>query len=222
MHQVHYKRGILAVALSAASVLTVVALSMSSPDYAAKFGVQAGNGQLVAVRDAKLVAPGASKVPGTINSGKGILVKHLSKKYKRSEGEVTVIVNSAFKEAAKTGMSPLLILAVIEKESSLRPTAESKYGGLGLMQVVPRWHMDKLAAHGHPTVLMDPEVNINVGSKILAEYIGGYAGDVDKALKRYSGSARNYAARVKMHQNELEQVWTMGQVVLLEATATGG
>ena len=38
------------------------------------------------------------------------------------------------------------------------------------MQVMPKYHQDKLAAHGGEPALLEPEVNILVGTRILREY----------------------------------------------------
>jgi soluble lytic murein transglycosylase-like protein len=135
------------------------------------------------------------------------LVDHLSAKYKKPEGLVKRIVSSAYTEAVKVGMSPLLILAIAMKESSLDPAARSGYGAVGLMQVVPRFHMEKMSANADPEVLLKrPEDNIRVGTTILAEYHVQQGGSLTSTLAKYSGKARGYAERVFKFRKELETV----------------
>jgi soluble lytic murein transglycosylase-like protein len=92
---------------------------------------------------------------------------------------------------------------MMQKESSLRPKVQSHYGAQGLMQVVPRWHYDKLQPSES---LFDPEVNIRVGAEVIQEYLEQADGSLIKALKKYSGNARNYAAVVLDESYKLARV----------------
>lgn len=134
------------------------------------------------------------------------LANHLAGKYKRSKAEVHSIVSLAFREAAKHSISPLLVLAIIEQESSLSPTAGSFYGALGLMQVVPRFHQEKMAKPADPASLYRPSENIRVGTAIVAEYLRKTNGNMEKALKYYSGNATQYFAKVERNRVRLAQV----------------
>lgn len=219
MHKMHYDRGILAAAvLVVAGLLTVIAPSVPHERQAALGGASQKNTLRVALATTNLGQQvGAKKKQALSEVGQKVLTEHLAKKYSKSEVTVARIVQAAYKEAGKKGVSPLLVLAVIEKESSLRPTAANSYGAKGLMQVVPKWHPEKVKSLSHPEGLLHPESNIKVGTEILAEYLNRYSGDLDLALKRYSGSARNYAVRVKGFQTELESV--LKESPLVSATA---
>ena len=139
------------------------------------------------------------------------LVEYLAQTYKQPEPLVQRIVRSAYQEANQHDLSPLLILAIVMKESSLRPDARSSYGALGLMQVVPRFHKDKLPKSKKPAdVLLRPEDNIRVGASILAEYLDWKKGSLSAALVKYSGNARGYVQKVKSYEAELEQVRAQG------------
>ena len=67
------------------------------------------------------------------------------------------------------------------------------------MQVIPKYHLDKLAEHGGEPTVLDPEVNIRVGAQILKEYIVR-AGGVEAGLQWYNGAStdltRQYAEKV--------------------------
>ena len=130
--------------------------------------------------------------------------EYLAAKYRRSESTIREYVELAWKEASKRdGMSPELLIAMMQKESSLRPKVQSRYGAQGLMQVVRRWHPDKL----HPSEsLFDPEVNIRVGADVLEEYLEKAGGSLNKALGKYSGNARGYATRVLDESYKLARV----------------
>ncbi|MBP6019845.1 MAG: transglycosylase SLT domain-containing protein [Burkholderiaceae bacterium] len=120
--------------------------------------------------------------------------QYLAAKFRQSESAIREFVDLAWKEASKhNGMPPELLIAIMQKESSLRPKVESRYGAQGLMQIVRRWHHDKL----HPSEsLFDPEVNIRVGAEVLEEYLDDAGGSLSIALGKYSGDAQGYATRV--------------------------
>lgn len=135
------------------------------------------------------------------------LITHLAKLYHQPEDLVERIIVSAYEEGARHDLSPLLILAIIMKESSLQASVQNRYGAMGLMQVVPRFHQDKLPRGKTPKeVLLKPEGNIQVGTQILAEYLILKKGSMSDALKKYSGNARNYEVIVNRYKSELESV----------------
>jgi len=181
-------------------LMALIAFSMSAGDLAARFAPRT-NAYAPAV-----TAPAAPAAPSPVAVEQQALVEHLSSKYNRPSQFVSRIVKAAYHEAYQVGMSPLLVLAVIEKESGLNPKATSGYGAVGLMQVVPRFHRDKLAGNRAPDGAYNPEVNIRVGTTILADYRKAHGGDIRGALTQYSGQARGYAQRVVSYKQELEAV----------------
>lgn len=199
--------GCIAVAgLLAAAILTTVAPSSPSTSYLA---LQESNRTIVGKLE--LHVEEWPSVESSTGASKETLTEYLTQKYSnRSRASVERIVDASFTEASKHGLNPLLVLAVIEKESSLQADVSNKYGAKGLMQVVPRWHPEKMDAVTHPKGLYHPETNIRVGTTILAEYLEKYAGNVDRALKKYSGSATDYAQTVKRYKAELERVLSTG------------
>lgn len=130
--------------------------------------------------------------------------QYLATKFRQREATLRRYVELAWKEAGKrNGVPPELLIAMMQKESSLRPEVQSHYGAQGLMQVVRRWHHDKV----HPSEsLFDPEVNIRVGAGVLEEYLEEADGSLSKALKKYSGNAQNYARTVLTESYQLARV----------------
>jgi soluble lytic murein transglycosylase-like protein len=148
------------------------------------------------------------------------LADHLGRRFRVSADALDEIVREAHVAAEATGLEPLLILAVMAVESSFNPIAESDYGAKGLMQVVPRFHLDKLAAHGGEDSLLDPRTNIRVGAQILREYVR-QAGGLEEGLQVYAGAADDssqaYAQKVIAEKRRLAGVIARGPSA---ATAT--
>lgn len=115
------------------------------------------------------------------------------------------IVEAVHAQSEETGIPASLILAIIAKESSFRPDAKSGYGAQGLMQVVPRWHPEKLEERNHGA-LLDPVQNIEVGTQVLSEYVDKAKGNTRLALKKYSGGATSYYEMVRKYQATFEKV----------------
>jgi soluble lytic murein transglycosylase-like protein len=137
------------------------------------------------------------------------LADHLARRYRVALGAVDGLVSEAFAAGATTGLDPLLILAVIAVESSFNPIAESDFGAKGLMQVVPRFHLDKLAAHGGEDAVLHPSTNILVGAQILRDYVRR-AGALEEGLQLYAGAAEDpgqaYAQKVLGERQRLKGV----------------
>ncbi len=134
------------------------------------------------------------------------LVGVVARRYRVAEGAASGMVRAAFREANRHGLDPLLILAVIAVESRFNPIAESEQGAVGLMQVVPRFHMDKIAAAGTASLLV-PEANIALGARILKDAIRR-GGNEQSGLQLYNGAidddTQAYANRVQQERKRLE------------------
>jgi soluble lytic murein transglycosylase-like protein len=122
--------------------------------------------------------------------------------------------HAAWGAADSTGLDPLLVLAVISIESRFNPLAESVMGAKGLMQIIPRYHRAKLAQHGGDQAVLDPESNIQVGARILQEYIHR-TGSLEAGLQFYNGASRDesasYAQKVMAERQRLEEAMRAGQ-----------
>ena len=133
----------------------------------------------------------------------------LSKRFRVAQEAVGGFVAAAYRAGKETSVDPLLILAVICIESRFNPVAESTFGAKGLMQVIPKFHKEKLVEHGGDEALLDPEVNILVGAQVLREYIRRFGG-TESALQAYAGAFEEptsmYARQVLSERSRIEQV----------------
>lgn len=122
------------------------------------------------------------------------LVAHLTRRFQIAAEPTERIVEAAYRAADEARLDPLLVLAVISVESRFNPIAESGVGARGLMQIIPKYHLDKLAAHGGEDAVLDPESNIVVGTQILREYVRR-TGSLEAGLQYYNGAAWDEEAR---------------------------
>jgi soluble lytic murein transglycosylase-like protein len=118
-----------------------------------------------------------------------------------------------YSEAKKNNLSPELVAAVVHTESKFNPTARSRVGALGLMQLVPRTGRWMGASN-----LFDPVQNIQAGAKYLKYLSDQFGGDQQKIVAAYNAGpgnvqrfngvppfreTRNYVERVKNFQQDL-------------------
>lgn len=101
---------------------------------------------------------------------------------------------SCVKYGDEYGICPELLMAMIERESSGRPDAESG-GCKGLMQISDRWHKDRMDRL-EVTDIYDVDGNIHVGADYLAELFEEYE-DVGSVLMVYHGE-KNAADKEKL------------------------
>ena len=76
------------------------------------------------------------------------------------------------------------------------------------MQVVPRFHLDKLPEEADHSAFLDPVTNVRIGVKVLQESIRRF-GSVEDGLQQFGGAAndpeRRYANKVLAEKQRLEQ-----------------
>jgi soluble lytic murein transglycosylase-like protein len=135
------------------------------------------------------------------------VAESIAKRYRVAEAAVAGFVSLAYRAGHQFAVDPMLILAVMAVESRYNPVAESVVGAKGLMQVIPKFHLEKLMEHGGEHALLDPEVNILVGTQILREYLRRF-GEVETALQMYGGAfdepSSQYAGKVLAEKARLE------------------
>ncbi|MCC6210177.1 MAG: transglycosylase SLT domain-containing protein [Burkholderiales bacterium] len=159
---------------------------------------------------------GANVTAGTIQPGalgaqerdQRAIAEFLARRYRVAQDAVAGFVATAYRVGGEWKVDPLLLLAVMAVESRYNPVAESNLGAKGLMQVIPKFHADKLAGHGGEGALLDPEVNIQVGAQILREYLRRF-GETETALQMYAGAFDEpnsaYAFKVLAERARLQQ-----------------
>ena len=154
----------------------------------------------------------SSTVSGTIQGAESVreqrvVTEFIAKRYRVSDQAVAGFVTTAYVAGAQYSLDPLLILAVISIESRYNPVAESTMGAKGLMQIIPKYHLEKLSDHGGEQALLDPQVNIRVGTRILREY-QRRLGDTEAALQMYGGAfdepTSQYAIKVLAEKARLD------------------
>jgi soluble lytic murein transglycosylase-like protein len=137
-----------------------------------------------------------------------------------SLGQGLDIVEATVKKSRELGLPLPLIMAVIHEESEFYPNARSDKGAQGLMQIMPdKWdeYVVKLDLRVNRRAILDPLMNISVGSHILKDLYDRYAHIKDhktrmaKVLTDYNNgeSATNpnleYATQVSRREIEYEK-----------------
>lgn len=194
-------------------------------------GVAPVQGARAGVQDARAVPPGPGAAlfgamrPESISAGTAALADgdvkrdpagseharvadYLARKYRVALDSTRSIVASAYVSARDLGVDPALVLAVMGIESRMNPLAASPMGAVGLMQIIPRFHADKLEDVGGMAAALDPAANIRVGTMILKDYLQRFGG-VEAGLKAYSGATGDdfgYATKVLAERDRIRAV----------------
>ena len=133
---------------------------------------------------------------------------YLSRRFRIANEASRDMVAAANDAAQKAGIDPLLILAVVAVESRFNPYAESEFGAKGLMQVIPKYHLDKFEGIGPGESFLHPATNLRVGAAILKEYIRR-SGSIQNGLQWYAGAqddaSNQYSMKVLAERSRLEQ-----------------
>lgn len=131
---------------------------------------------------------------------------YVSRRYKVSTEAVQPIFATAQRVGRELHIDPLLIIAVIGVESGFNPFSQSVFGAQGLMQVVPRFHQDKLPEES--ASFLDPVTNVQIGARVLKESIRRQGG-LEEGLQQFGGAlndaGRRYAGKVLAERQRLEQ-----------------
>ncbi len=131
---------------------------------------------------------------------------YVTRRYKVSIEAVQPIFATAQTVGKELHLDPLLIIAVIGVESGFNPFSQSVVGAQGLMQVVPRYHKDKLPEDS--SSFLDPVTNVLVGARVLKESIRRQGG-LEEGLQQFGGAmddaGRRYATKVLAERQRLEQ-----------------
>lgn len=150
----------------------------------------------------------AASVVDTLSQPMRGALDYVTRRYRVSQEALLPIFEAAQVTAREHGLDPLLIVAVIGIESGFNPLAQSTMGALGLMQVMPRYHRDKVPQGAGNSPFLDPVINVQVGAQVLQEAIRRH-GSLVAGLQQYGGSSLSedaYADKVLAEKRRLEQV----------------
>ena len=123
-------------------------------------------------------APPSRAAVGAVASAGGGFVPRAAKP--------TLPYDAVIQAAARVyNVDPALVRAVVKAESNFTPTAVSKAGAKGLMQLMP----GTASAYG-VTDPFDPVQNVFAGTAFLGSLLRRYGGDVTRALAAYNAGPR--------------------------------
>lgn len=170
-------------------------------------GVNASERSAVPVADDALLPVAALNQERLVPSMQQAL-HYVARRYRVSNEVLVPIFLAAQDSAREFGLDPLLIVAVIGVESGFNPFSQSVVGAQGLMQVMPRFHSDKLPDDAGELPFFDPVTNVQVGSRVLRESISRNGGLVP-GLQQFGGAIndpdRRYSGKVLAERERLEQ-----------------
>lgn len=138
---------------------------------------------------------------------------YVAQRYRVAGEALLPIFETVQTVARQRRMDPLLLIAVISIESRFNPISESPMGAQGLMQVIPRYHSDKLTNAAANAPFLDPVTNVQIGAQILQEAIRRQ-GSLVAGLQYYAGASDDeeqaYATKVLAERLRLEQAARRG------------
>ena len=116
-----------------------------------------------------------------------------------SADEIFRVSEAIVTESNRAGISPALVLAVIQIESGGDKMAVSHAGALGLMQLLPNTGRAMARQYGlawnGPETLYDPVVNVRLGVRYLERLVGRF-GSMEVALAAYNWGPTEIAGRL--------------------------
>ncbi|MCC8068034.1 MAG: lytic transglycosylase domain-containing protein, partial [Clostridiales bacterium] len=111
------------------------------------------------------------------------------------------------------------VLAMIEVESGYQYDAVSKDGALGYMQLVPKYHSERLGGTTSEDVYLNPYTNIYAGISFLAELSEKY-GTLDEVLTAYhygvSGARRSFWSKGEIGSDYSDEVLEVAERIRTE------
>ncbi len=152
---------------------------------------------------------GTEPAPQRLVPAMAAALDHVAQRYRVSAEALQPVFEAAQAAGREWRVDPLLIIAVISIESRFNPYSQSPMGAVGLMQIIPRYHMDKLPGEADSRRFLDPAINVRIGARILQESIQRQGGLME-GLQYYAGAIDDteqiYANKVIAEKARLEQV----------------
>jgi hypothetical protein len=117
-----------------------------------------------------------------------------------SSFEIEQVAHTIAHESERLGLSPSLVLGVIQVESGFYNFAVSNKGAMGLMQIMPATGHTLARRHGipwrGPEILFDPIVNVRLGIAYIA-WLEARFGTIDAALAAYNWGPARIGQRIR-------------------------
>lgn len=158
--------------------------------------------------DEEIVVEDIDPATETLSAQMRGAMDYVSRRYRVAPDALEPIFATAQSAGRQLHLDPLLIIAVIGIESRFNPFSESVVGAKGLMQVMPRFHQDKLPEDADQAAFLNPVINVQVGAKVLKESIRRNGG-LESGLQQFAGATsdpeRRYATKVLAEKLRLEQ-----------------
>ncbi|MGZ3653146.1 MAG: lytic transglycosylase domain-containing protein [Bdellovibrionota bacterium] len=121
-----------------------------------------------------------------------------------STDEIDDLSQFILEKSKQYGVSPFLILSLIDVESRFQPGAVSRRGAVGLMQLLPGTAAQMASSSGiiwHPDLLVDPKANIELGLRYMA------------LLKKQFGSEQDVLTAYNIGPHALREKLDLGEDV---------
>lgn len=155
------------------------------------------------------VSEGADTVtPATLTAPMRAALEHVARRYRLSAQALAPIFEAAQAAGHEQEIEPLLLIAVISIESRFNPYSQSVVGAQGLMQIIPRYYLDKVPDGSGDLPFLNPVINVRIGAQILQESIQQHGGLI-AGLQQYGGAADDeehaYANKVLAEKQRLDR-----------------
>lgn len=119
---------------------------------------------------------------------------------KVSETKARKIVDNVYAFSEKHEVDPVLVLSMIKNESTFNEKAISREGARGLLQVIPKYHREKLKGRNPHDIV----VSIDAGVQVLKEYLEDNRNNIRLALNKYSGGGgQRYVKKIAGTHKEI-------------------
>ena len=135
-----------------------------------------------------------------------VALDSVARRFRVSHQALLPIFEAAQVAGRERHLDPVLLIAIISVESSFNPYSQSVVGAQGLMQVMPRFHQDKIPEWAGEKPFLDPISNVHIGTHVLQEAIRRQ-GSLMMGLQQYAGAlddaGMGYANKVIAEKNRL-------------------
>lgn len=147
--------------------------------------------------------------PAVLTPSMRVALDSIARRFRVSNQALLPIFEAAQVAGRERNIEPMLLIAVISVESGFNPYAQSVVGAQGLMQVIPRFHQDKIPEWAGEQPFLEPVSNVHIGSHVLQEAIRRHGG-LMMGLQQYAGALGDedmaYANKVIAEKNRLLQL----------------